>query len=332
MKWKMTCGKSPSWQNKTQNHEVLPSEMKLTVGPESIGMDVTFVGYSHVYGIPEHASPFDLKSTSSRPGEYSDPYRLYNLDVFEYDLDTPMSLYGAIPFMYAHKHEAGQGSGSDVALLWLNAAETWVDVTREESKPAVFSTVGGSTLTHWISESGIMDLLVFLGPDANTIFEQYGQLTGYTPLPPLFSLGHHQCRWNYLNEDDVLSVDAGFDQHDMPYDTIWLDIEYTDDKQYFTWDPAKFPDPEKMLDTLDEHKRKLVAIIDPHIKRKDDYWVHIEGEKNGVMVKNSKGETFDGWCWPGSSSWVDFTSRKAREWWHTLFNFSKFKVLSHLLH
>lgn len=32
-----------------------------------------------------------------------EPYRLYNLDVFEYELDNPMALYGAVPVMYAHK-------------------------------------------------------------------------------------------------------------------------------------------------------------------------------------------------------------------------------------
>lgn len=33
----------------------------------------------------------------------TDPYRLYNLDVFEYDLYNPMALYGAVPLMLAHK-------------------------------------------------------------------------------------------------------------------------------------------------------------------------------------------------------------------------------------
>ena len=294
-------------------------------GPESIGLDVTFSGYEHVYGIPEHASTFSLKSTSGAEGEYSEPYRLWNLDVFEYELDSPAALYGAIPFMYAHK-KSPHGS-SDAALLWLNAAETWIDLTTAEHKnPLSFSTKAASSRTHWISESGILDLLVFLGPDSTTIFKQYGELTGTTPLPPLFSIGYHQCRWNYMNEDDVLTVDAGFDKHDIPYDTIWLDIEYTDDKQYFTWDARNFPSPESMLKKLDVNKRKLVAIIDPHIKRKEGYWVHKEGEKKDFMVKNAEAKIYDGWCWPGSSSWVDFTSQKAREWWHTLFKFDKFKV------
>lgn len=33
----------------------------------------------------------------------SEPYRLYNLDVFEYELDSRMALYGSIPVMIAHR-------------------------------------------------------------------------------------------------------------------------------------------------------------------------------------------------------------------------------------
>ena len=40
---------------------------------------------------------------------YSDPYRLYNLDVFEYELDSPMALYGHVPVLYAHGVKDGKG-------------------------------------------------------------------------------------------------------------------------------------------------------------------------------------------------------------------------------
>lgn len=32
-------------------------------GPESVGLDITFPGYSHVFGIPEHADSMSLKQT-----------------------------------------------------------------------------------------------------------------------------------------------------------------------------------------------------------------------------------------------------------------------------
>ncbi len=43
---------------------------------------------------------------------YGEPYRLYNLDVFEYLDDHPFGLYGSIPVMLAHK------KGLTVGVFW----------------------------------------------------------------------------------------------------------------------------------------------------------------------------------------------------------------------
>ena len=32
-------------------------------GPESVGLDISFPGYSHVFGIPEHADSLSLRET-----------------------------------------------------------------------------------------------------------------------------------------------------------------------------------------------------------------------------------------------------------------------------
>ena len=42
----------------------------------------------------------------------SEPYRLYNLDVFEYLDESPFGLYGSIPMMLAHK------LGLTTGVLW----------------------------------------------------------------------------------------------------------------------------------------------------------------------------------------------------------------------
>ena len=86
--------------------------------------------------------------------------------------------------------------------------------------------------THWFSESGIIDLYLMIGPSPKDVVRQYSALTGTTPLPQRFALGYHQCRWNYNDQEDVHSVDVGFDQHDIPYDVLWLDIEHTDSKKF----------------------------------------------------------------------------------------------------
>lgn len=86
-------------------------------------------------------------------------------------------------------------------------------------------------VAHFMSESGIMDIFVLMGPTPNAAFKQYTDLTGVAPLPQAFAVGYHQCRWNYNDEEDVAMVHAKFDEYDIPFDTIWLDIEYTDGKK-----------------------------------------------------------------------------------------------------
>lgn len=75
---------------------------------------------------------------------------------------------------------------------------------------------------------------------------------------------------------------------------MWLDIEYTDGKKYFTWDPIKFAHPETMINNLTSTGRKLVVIIDPHIKRESGYFLHEECLSNDFYVKNKDGNVYEG--------------------------------------
>jgi len=296
-----SMGSKDLWEEKFQSH----SDPKPR-GPSSISMDFTFLESKHVYGIPEHASSFSLKSTKD-----TDPYRLYNLDVFEYELDETMALYGSIPLMIgAHENRA-----SSSAVFWLNAAETWIDINHEEY----------NVDTHWFSESGALEFFVLLGPSPKDVFKQYSYLTGTQELPPLFSIAYHQCRWNYKDQQDVEFVAEKFDEYDIPYDVLWLDIEHTDQKKYFTWDKVKFPEPKKMIDSLADKGRKMVTIVDPHIKRDNNYYIFNNGNDLDLWVKNSDGSTYEGHCWPGGSSYLDFSSEKTRNYWASQFSYDKYE-------
>ncbi len=126
-----------------------------------------------------------------------------------------------------------------------------------------------------MSETGVVDLFVSVGPTPASVMKQYSRLTGTQSLPPVFSLGYHQCRWNYRDEADVDSVHSKFDEHDIPVDVIWLDIEHTNGKRYFTWDSGFFPNPAAMQQRLADKGRKMVTIVDPHIKVDDGFSVYV---------------------------------------------------------
>lgn len=155
-----------------------------------------------------------------------------------------MSLYGSIPVLHAHSIE------STVAIFHAVASETWIDVSHRSEK---------STETHWISESGILDVFIMPGPTPEDIFAQYAQLTGTTVLPAHWSLGYHQCRWNYISSDDIRTVQKRFDEEDMPVDVFWLDIEYAEEHKYFIWDHKTFPDPVEMINDVAALGRKVTS-------------------------------------------------------------------------
>jgi alpha 1,3-glucosidase len=279
-------------------------------GPTSVGADVRFAAASHVYGIPEHATSFSLKPTIVGGVVSADPYRLYNLDVFEYELNNNMALYGSVPFLIAHS------AARTVGFLWLNPSETWIDVEKDGAR--------GGVDTHWYSESGTLEFYVLVGPTPRDVLAQYAFLTGATPLPPMFAIAYHQCKWNYKNEEEVLAVNAGFNEHEMPMDVIWLDIEHTDGKRYFTWNAHAFPDPQRMLRAIGDDRRYMVTIVDPHIKRDTNYAVHSAAEAAGVYVRDANGASYEGHCWPGSSSWVDYTDASGRRWWAERFKYDQY--------
>jgi alpha 1,3-glucosidase len=108
-----------------------------------------------------------------------------------------------------------------------------------------------------MSESGILDLLLLPGPRPSHLAKQYALLTGGTALPPQWSTAYHQCRWNYIDEADVLEVDRRFDESDIPLDVTWLDIEYAEEHRYFDWDKKLFPDPVGMLAKIADKGRKV---------------------------------------------------------------------------
>jgi alpha 1,3-glucosidase len=296
-------------------------------GPQSVGVDITFTA-SQIYGLPEHTTKFALQNTIGSSTVYDEPYRLYNLDVFEYELDTPMSLYGAIPWIMAHQHNLTTG------VLWLNGAETWIDVEHQQGSVTsglLDSIWGGSAnepihpiTTHWFSETGIIDVFFVFGPRPRDVWYQLSSLVGTQELPPIFSIGYHQCRWNYNDEKDVADVNAKFEELDIPYDVIWLDIEHTNGKRYFTWDTKHFPTPKDMINGIAKYGRKMVTIVDPHIKRDSGYHVHSKAEADGVYINDEHGKDYEGFCWPGSSSWIDFMSPQIRDWWAQQFHYSRY--------
>ena len=117
----------------------------------------------HLYGLPERKQKFKLDSTLlyKTAEDQPKPYRFFNKDQF-LSQDSRDSLYGSIPYLTGHAVD------HDASVLWVNSAETWVDVyasevdagrvNEETEEPYTHKNV---TYVNFISESGAMDFFVF---------------------------------------------------------------------------------------------------------------------------------------------------------------------------
>jgi mannosyl-oligosaccharide alpha-1,3-glucosidase len=64
--------------------------------------------------------------------------------------------------------------------------------------------------------------------------------------------------------------------------------------RYFLWDHEKFPHPGDMVANLTAKGRKLVVIVDPHIKREAGYFLHEDATDKGYYVKDKDGKDYEG--------------------------------------
>ncbi len=166
--------------------------------------------------------------------------------------------------------------------------------------------------------SPLYDAYVFAGPGMKDVVSRYTELTGRTPLPPMWSIAYHQCRYSYYPESKVREIAGLFREKQIPCDAIWLDIDYMDAYRVFTWDKERFPDPARMNADLAEQGFRVVTIVDPGTKVDHGWSVYQDGVAKGYFCKNPDGSVFVGKVWPGPSAFPDFLQEGTRRWWGDL--------------
>ena len=159
---------------------------------------------------------------------------------------------------------------------------------------------------------------VFAGPSMKDVLEGYTFVTGRISLPPLWALGHHQCRWYDYSDADVLRIGKQYRDRKIPCDVLWLDIEYMDGYRVFTWNEEKFPDLPGMLAKLAESQLRVITIVDPGVKFEPGYAVFDEGLAKNLFCKTDAGNVYVGQVWPGRTAFPDFSKAEARAWWGEL--------------
>jgi alpha-glucosidase len=263
------------------------------------GVDLEFAlgKGERVFGLGDKMRGFDRRGHS---------FELWNTDAYGFKVDTD-PIYKSIPFLLMLRDGRAHG------LFIDHPARASIDVGEKQPDTLRYSAKAGSAL----------DVYLFAGREPRQVVEAYTALTGRTPLPPLWALGHHQSRYGYLTEAEVRGVVARMQREKIPLEAIWLDIDFQAENAPFTVNQVAFPTFDAMVKDFDGSGVATVVITDLHVKSYQgkpaaDYLPYDSGAAGDHFVRGASG-FFEGPVWPGQSVFPEFTREKTRGWWGSLY-------------
>jgi alpha-glucosidase/alpha-D-xyloside xylohydrolase len=215
------------------------------------------------------------------------------------------------------------GEGARITIPWLVSTDGWACyVSRPEGTFDLMGTRG--RLIPDVMTPAFTDIFLVVSRDPIEIMRQYALLTGFSHLPPLWSLGYLQSHRTLASRDEVLAEAAEFRARKLPCDAmIYLGTGFCPDgwnvgHDSFDFNPRIFPDPPEMLRQLhDDGMRVVVHVVDPPLNlhgtigaavttadtdHVEHYWArHLPALTAGI----------DGW-WPDVGDKLDPDARLAR--------------------
>ncbi|HUD69248.1 MAG TPA: TIM-barrel domain-containing protein [Acidimicrobiales bacterium] len=246
-------------------------------------------------GLGEQARGLDLTGAT---------YRLWNRDPGGSWGTGQDPLYSSIPVTVG-LHETGP-----VWAFTENTFEATVTVGRvpHAEHGATFEFEDGAVLTY-----------VAVG-ELDGLLETATTLLGKPAMPPRWALGYHHSRWGWRTDDVVADVVAGFASRHIPVSAMHLDIDHMDRFRVFTFDQSRFGRVRELAATALETGTRLVAIVDPAVRRDPTYELYEDGVANSHFVVDKEGRVEHGTVWPGWAAFPDFARASSRAWWSTKYD------------
>ena len=225
-------------------------------------------------------------------------YENWNSDIPQVHMENMPAIYKSIPFVMCKKKEGVFG------LFFDNTFHSYIDLGKENDNYFFYGV-----------DEGNLDYYFIAGDKLPDIVRNYTYLTGRAPMPQLWTLGYHQCRWGYECAKDIREVAYGMREHRIPCESVQYDIDYMDEFKVFTWDEKHYEAPGKLMDELAEIGFKPVVIIDPGTKKQEGYYMYDEGVENDYFAKTPEGDIYVNAVWPGDATYPDFGRKEVRDWW-----------------
>ena len=153
-----------------------------------------------------------------------------------------------------------------------------------------------------------VDLFVFFG-EPEEILDAYTNVTGKSPMLPLWTFGTWMSRITYFSQEEGLEIARQLRAHRIPsdvihFDTGWFGVDWQCDYEFAK---DRFPNPAAMLKSMKKDGFHTCLWQLPYFTPKNRYFNELVD--GGMVVTNAKGGM------PYEDAVVDFSNPKAVEWY-----------------
>ena len=156
-----------------------------------------------------------------------------------------------------------------------------------------------------------VDLFVFIG-SPKEILTEYTNLTGRSPMPPLWSFGLWMSRITYKSEEEVREVAEKMRDYRIPCDVIHIDTGWFEKDWLcdYKFSADRFDDPKKMMADLKQKGFRVSLWQLPYLP--SDNPLYREALDGGYAVKQTDGGP------PTDDAVIDISNPKALAWYQGL--------------
>jgi alpha-D-xyloside xylohydrolase len=154
--------------------------------------------------------------------------------------------------------------------------------------PGVGTVTFAKNRTLWeLQECEQIDHWIVRGDTPKEILSAYVKATGLPPMPPERMFGYWQCKLRYETQEEVLTIARTFREKEIPLDLLVIDFFHWPEFGDYKLDPKDFPDPQAMVDELQEMGVELVVSIWPTVSSFSETIGKVEEED--LLIRNRHG-------------------------------------------
>lgn len=138
----------------------------------------------------------------------------------------------------------------------------------------------------WTDVDDELDYYFIYGPEFDQIVHELRYLTGKAPMLPKWAFGYIQSKERYTCQEELLAIAREYRARELPLDGLVLDWKSWPGNLWGqkTLDPARFPDPKRMLQELHDLHVHLMVSIWPIMRPGGPDWQ--EMREQGCLLGN----------------------------------------------